>query len=78
MFISTPSFSDTLQMFTDGTTRIPFLEVPGEFILTPHTSGSRPICNAASDAGMLYYDTTDGLCYCDGASWKKVDGGAAC
>ncbi|MFQ5525084.1 MAG: hypothetical protein ACE5GX_02375 [Thermoanaerobaculia bacterium] len=52
--------------------------VLNEFQLDPKTSGSQPICNSASDEGLLYYDSTDGLCHCDGASWKKVDGGATC
>ncbi len=70
MFISTPTFFDALQLFTDGTAIIGDLR---EFRILPSTSP--PIaCTSFLQEGMLYWDSTIGaLCACDGSSWAPVD-----
>lgn len=81
LFLSGPTFIDAFQVDpTNSKFRVANLEMPDLVRLLPKTTGSRPSCNGATsdDEGRLYYDSTDGLCYCDGSSWKKVDGGAAC
>ncbi len=71
MFISTPTFFDALQLFTDGTAIIGDLR---ELRILPSTSPPVACTSALLQGGMLYWDSTiQALCACDGTSWKPVD-----
>ena len=69
MFFSTPSFSDALQLFTDGSA------VVGELReLTLRRLSSPPISCTGLQEGMFYWDDqANTLCVCDASSWEPID-----
>ena len=85
LFLSSPSGLDVFQAEPVGIgtdppiLRAANLELNNIVRLIPKTSGSRPLCTGPADEGQLYYENVgNDLCYCDGSSWKKVDGDGAC
>lgn len=67
-----------LQFKNSGGTVVSSHDFDGAYLPPKYADSALPTCNSGKESKIVYNDTDNVPCFCNGTDWKRMDGSTAC